>query len=258
MAPRECKGPRLFVEGLCERGAVEPHSLLPLSPNDSHYLKDVLRFPVGSLVEIADPRTGDTFTALVASISDGVTLSIVERVDSPVSNLAIILLCALCKGQKNELITDWATELGCSQIIFWQADRSIVRLKSEGDGESKAQKFSKAALAAAQQSRQTRPPRVTVESSLRNALMHLPTSQDTLKVCCSLEHDAPLLTELTSHIRPGGAVCIVIGPEGDLTPDEVTLLSEQGFRTASLGPQVLRSELAVVTAIVTVTSARPT
>ena len=256
MAPRECKGPRLFVEGLRKRGAVEPNSLLPLSPTDSHYLKDVLRLPVGALVEIGDPESGETFTASVASIADGVTLSVIEKLDATTTDLSIILLCALCKGEKNELITDWATELGCSQIIFWQAQRSIVRLKSEGDAQAKAQKFSKAALAAAQQSRQVRPPSVRVETSLKNALSHLPASENILKVCCSLEHEAPPLGEITSGLPPGSSLCIVIGPEGDLTPDELRNLYEHGFKPSSLGRQVLRSELAAVTAIVTVKNSR--
>ena len=256
MAPRECKGPRLFVEGLYKRGAIEPNSLLSLSPKDSHYLKDVLRLPVGALVEIGDPNSGDTFTATIASLADGVTLSIVSKNDAPTTELSIILLCALCKGQKNELIADWATELGCSQIIFWQADRSIVRLKNEGDAEAKAQKFSKAALAAAQQSRQARPPTVHVTTSLVKALSLLPSTPDLLKVSCSLEHDAPPLDELTSRLQPGGCICIAIGPEGDLTPEELESLAGHGFTAVSLGRQVLRSELAAVTAIVTAKTAR--
>ena len=257
MAPRECKGPRLFVEGLHKRGAVEPNSLFPLPPNDSHYLRDVLRLPVGAIVEIGDPDSGETFTASIASITDGVTLSVIGKLDTTTTDLSIILLCALCKGEKNELITDWATELGCSQIIFWQAQRSIVRLKSEGDAHVKAQKFTKAAIAAAQQSRQVRPPNVRVETSLKRALSHLPTSENILKVCCSLEHQAPPLEELTPHLQPGSSICIVIGPEGDLTPDELQTLYHQGFKAASLGHQVLRSELAVVTAIITAKTTRP-
>ncbi|MEY4669714.1 MAG: hypothetical protein RL518_2413 [Pseudomonadota bacterium] len=255
MASRECKGPRLFVEGLRERGALVSNSLIHLSPDDSHYLKDVLRLPVGALVELADPDTGETFKATIASDTDGITVSIIEKYDPLATDISITLLCALCKGQKNELITDWATELGCSQIIFWQADRSIVRLKSEADADAKTLKFSKAALAAAQQSRQVRPPQVMVTTSLPKALSQLSLPSETLKVCCSLEHEAPLLSEMTCHLKPGGSVALVIGPEGDLTPEELRNLHEAGFTAASLGRQVLRSELAAVTALVTVKNA---
>ena len=252
MAPREYKGPRLFVEGLCQRGVLHLNSLLPLSPHDSHYLKDVLRLPVGALVEIGDPESGETFKTSISSITDGVILSIIEKVDTASADVSVTLLCALCKGQKNELICDWATELGCAQIIFWQSDRSIVRLKSEDDAVAKAQKFTKAAIAAAQQSRQVRPPKVHVATSLTRALEVAHIGDAALKVCCSLEHDAPPLSQIASDLKPGGHVFIVVGPEGDLTPGEFDALKNNGFRAASLGRQVLRSELAVVAAIVTV------
>jgi 16S rRNA (uracil1498-N3)-methyltransferase len=207
---------------------------------------------VGALVEIGDPDTGDSFTASISSTTNGVILSIVEKVDNAKTDVSITLLCALCKGQKNELICDWATELGCTQIIFWQSDRSIVRLKSEDDTTAKAQKFSKAALAAAQQSRQVRPPKVHVATSLKKALELTSTGDAGLRVCCSLEHDAPPLSEIASSLKPADQVFIVIGPEGDLTPEEVEILKNNGFKAASLGRQVLRSELAAVTAIVTI------
>jgi 16S rRNA (uracil1498-N3)-methyltransferase len=207
---------------------------------------------VGALVEIGDPDTGDSFTASISSTTNGVTLSIVEKVDNAKTDLSITLLCALCKGQKNELICDWATELGCSQIIFWQSDRSIVRLKSEDDATAKAQKLSKAARAAAQQSRQVRPPKVHVATSLKKALELTSTGDAGLRVCCSLEHDAPPLSQMASDLEPGDRIYIVIGPEGDLTPEEVATLKNNGFNAVSLGRQVLRSELAAVTAIVTI------
>lgn len=255
MAPRECKGPRLFVEGLSKRGAVGPNSHLSLSPKDSHYLKDVLRLPVGELVEVGDPDSGETFKASIVEISDGVTLSVIEQVESDTTERSITLLCALCKGQKNELITDWATELGCSRIIFWQADRSIVRLKNEADADAKSEKFSKAALAAAQQSRQPKPPTVRVTTSLARALDLLTIDPADLKLSCSLEHDAPPLSERMREDTAGGSVCVAIGPEGDLTPHELAALSAYGFKPASLGRQILRSELAAVTAIIAIKTA---
>lgn len=255
MAPRECKGPRLFVEGLYERGAIEPNSLLPLSPKDSHYLKDVLRLPVGALVEIGDPDSGETFKAAITTISEGVTLTIHEKIDSVRTDIPVTLLCALCKGQKNELITDWATELGCANIIFWQAERSIVRLKNEGDAEAKAQKFTKAALAAAQQSRQMRPPRVSVTTSLANTLKLLAPTPADLSLVCSLEHDARPLSSLLTTPQDGGRIFLAIGPEGDLTPSESEALKEHGFTPVSLGRTILRSELATLVALVSVRAA---
>jgi 16S rRNA (uracil1498-N3)-methyltransferase len=252
MAPRECKGPRLFVEGLCQRGALHLGSALELPSDESHYIRNVLRLAVGEAIEIADPDTGDSYAASISSVTNGVTATIAERLETPTRNGSITILCALCKGQKNELICDWATELGCSRLIFWQAERSIVRLRDAKDAVAKEEKFANAGWAAAQQSRQPKPPQVKVALSLLEALALLPSTSQGLKTYCSLEQDAPLLSSLPIALDS----YLVIGPEGDLTPKEMETLRENGFQPASLGREVLRSELAVVTAVVTITSLR--
>jgi len=41
----------------------------------------------------------------------------------------------------------------------------------------------------------------------------------------------------------------VVGPEGGLSPSEITLAQSKGYQPFSLGPSILRSETAVVTAL---------
>jgi 16S rRNA (uracil1498-N3)-methyltransferase len=43
-----------------------------------------------------------------------------------------------------------------------------------------------------------------------------------------------------------GSVLILIGPEGDFTPDEITLAQEKGFHAIDLGSNRLRTETAGV------------
>lgn len=54
--------------------------------------------------------------------------------------------------------------------------------------------------------------------------------------------EQPLRT-LSPH--PGGQAALAIGPEGGWVPFEVELLSRQGFLPVSLGPRILRVEVAV-------------
>ena len=255
MTPRERKGPRLFVEGLRERGVLVSNTTLTLPPAESHYLRDVLRLPVGAALEVGDPSEGRVFTATIAAIGESVAVSILQPIGDSRSETSVTLLCALCKGQKNDQICDWATELGCSRIIFWQADSSIVRLKNDGDSDVKAARLQKIATAAAQQSRQVKPPTVHVETSLQKALAHLDGDASPLNIYCSLEYGAPLLHERLTSTSENSHINIFVGPEGDLTPEESKTLATQGFLPVSLGPNVLRSELAAITALITVTNA---
>jgi 16S rRNA (uracil1498-N3)-methyltransferase len=42
---------------------------------------------------------------------------------------------------------------------------------------------------------------------------------------------------------------VLIGPEGDFTPQEITLAKEAGFLPVSLGQQVLRVDTAAIAAV---------
>jgi 16S rRNA (uracil1498-N3)-methyltransferase len=49
---------------------------------------------------------------------------------------------------------------------------------------------------------------------------------------------------LKSVARPGGDYLVLIGPEGDFSPDELQSALDHGFQKVSLGPTRLRTETA--------------
>ena len=259
------RGPRLFVDALCPQGIDILHQQIELSQENTHYLRDVLRLKDGDHLELGDPDSGAIFSAVILSTTSAVTVLIKEALpDTQLLQQPIVLLFALCKGQKNELVCDWATELGCSSIIFWQAERSVVRLKDERELSAKAARLTKIAQAAAQQSKQSRPPQIHVVRSLSAATalsaaaeisaaaQTLPSNSVGLKLYCSLSPDAAPIHALLSTLNNSVATAVVIGPEGDLSPEEETLLKSSGWLPVSLGKSTLRSELAALTAIVAV------
>ena len=259
------RGPRLFVDALCPHGIEILHQQIELSQENTHYLRDVLRLKDGDHLELGDPDSGAIFSAVILSTTSAVTVLIKEALpDTQLLQRPIVLLFALCKGQKNELVCDWATELGCSSIIFWQAERSVVRLKDERELSAKAARLTKIAQAAAQQSKQSRPPQIHVVRSLSAATalsaaaeisaaaQTLQSNSVGLKLYCSLSPDAAPVHALLLTLNNSVATAIVIGPEGDLSPEEETLLKSSGWLPVSLGKSTLRSELAALTAIVAV------
>lgn len=255
MTPRDRKPPRLFVDGLRERGVLLCGSSLSLPSSETHYLRDVLRLPVGTTLELGDPEHPGLFRVTITSLDASEAIVTIDAsIEDQGAEIPVTLLCALCKGQKNDLICDWATELGCERIIFWQAERSIVRVRSNDECANKEQRLSKIATAAAQQSRQVRPPKVRVVQSLQTALNEISREMtpQTLNLRCSLEHDALPIADIVTGVRTGTQITIAIGPEGDITPEEHSLLARSGFKAVSLGPKVLRSELAVVTALASI------
>ncbi|MFN4895664.1 MAG: RsmE family RNA methyltransferase [Pseudomonadota bacterium] len=251
MAARYSSGPRLFVSNVRFCFSDPLPRRIELSSNEGHYLRDVLRLSVGTQIEVGDPSNGTIGLATIDSLQEPVSVVVSAWVQDqrPVER-PITILCALCKGDKNEQICDWSTELGCVEIHFWQSPRSVVRLRSENDFTQRANRFQKIATAAAQQSKQPNPPRVTVHPSLATALgliTHLDTSS---RYLCSLEPESRPLSEMCATKELNIPAVLAIGPEGDITPEERELFVNRAqFIPITLGPSVLRSELAVVSAI---------
>ena len=60
---------------------------------------------------------------------------------------------------------------------------------------------------------------------------------------------------LPATLRRGEAALILIGPEGDFSPEEITFARANGFEEITLGAQRLRTETAAVAAVVMVSVA---
>jgi 16S rRNA (uracil1498-N3)-methyltransferase len=58
--------------------------------------------------------------------------------------------------------------------------------------------------------------------------------------------------KLQEAIQAGKDTVILIGPEGDFTPEEVELAASKGFTPVSLGPNRLRTETAGLVACQTI------
>jgi len=254
MTAHRSRGPRLFLSDVRFVFSDHQPQTISIPKKESHYLRDVLRLQVGDPIEIGDSASGLLGEGEVSELGEQVSVTLHRIAPSPQSfRRPIILLCALCKGEKNDQICDWATELGCQSIIFWQSPRSIVRLRDDRECLRKAERLSSIGLAAAQQSRQPRPPEVSVHRTLVAALASLPSLDSATKIICSLDPSAKPIDSLVTPTASPMPVIIAVGPEGDFSPDEYeTLTRERGFIPMSLGPSVLRSELAVVVALTTV------
>jgi 16S rRNA (uracil1498-N3)-methyltransferase len=253
MTARHSRGPRLFLSDVRFVFSSDAPQQLTLPPEQSHYVRDVLRLSVGDPIEIGSTEQGTVATGTIAALNDKVRVTLHAYIEAMSLQREIHILCALCKGEKNEQILDWATELGCRSVHFWQASRSIVRLRNEQEISRKVERLSKIALAAAQQSRQQIPPSVGIHQTLHAAIRSLPQLASSVKALCSLSPEAGSVRELLSDKSVSTPIIIACGPEGDFTPEEEhQLCHEHGFTPVSLGPSVLRSELAVVTAIVSI------
>lgn len=213
-----------------------------LPKDTSHHLANVLRLKAGSNILILNSEGGEAaFVGELLAENGKVrilrSLPLEERV-SPVHTLVF----AISKGEKNDFVCEKATELGVSKIVFWESARSIVRLKSSEDLEKKLKRWREISKSSASQCRRENVAEVEVAKTVEAVLSAL-TPRSFL---CSLAPDALPLGRAIENKEP---FTLIVGPEGDLSPDEERTLREFGCIPVSLGPYVLRAETAAVVAI---------
>jgi 16S rRNA (uracil1498-N3)-methyltransferase len=218
---------------------------------EARHAVTVKRLSPGEPVDIVD-GAGTRMTGKVVSGSSSgleVECSTVVAEDRP--DIRLVLAQALAKGDRDELAIETATELGIDAVIPWQSERSIVRWKGDRAARAHA-KWQSAVSAAAKQARRAWIPevRAAVETS---GLCAAVAAADLAVI---LHEDAvrPLRAVLEGWQGNAGTgareILLIVGPEGGISPREVTKLCDNGAVTALLGHHVLRSSTAGPAAVV--------
>ena len=162
-------------------------------------------------------------------------------IEIPAPSPAIWLVQALAKGDRDELAVQQATELGVDGVIPWSAQRSIV--KWEGAKVRKGHdRWSAIVREASKQSVRSWVPEVGDLASL-SVLASLAAVTRMLL----LEPTAALaMSALETDERD---VVIVVGPEGGISPSELSRLEAAGATPVRLGETILRTSTAGPAAI---------
>jgi len=230
---------RFFVEKFEEGKAY-------LRGEGAEHLGRVLRAEPGQLYELSDGAAvwlGRVQKISRARGSDEIEFALLEKVPAIESPMQIRLLLSIVKFDRMEWCLEKATELGVREIVPLAAARSEKALVLAA--EKRAQRWRKILLESAQQSRRLRPPALAPASKSQEAFA---AARENLKITFSEREEAPPLREILSAAS-SQQVCIAIGPEGGWTEEEVASASRSGFREASLGREILRTETAVIAAL---------
>ena len=225
-----------------ESGIVD--GLVHLNAEDAHHAQRVLRMKVGEAAQIfCDQRR---FTAEITDMDEGVTLRIVEELPSTEAKLRITLYQGLPKADKMELITQKAVELGAHRVVPVAMNRCVVQLNQK-DGAKKQERWQKIAREACKQSGRCMMMPVDAPISFKELLKRLP---DHAAAIVPWE-DAQGYSLRTFHQEHPDVrdVAIVIGPEGGMSPEENDQMKAASCQSVTLGPRILRTETAGLSAI---------
>jgi 16S rRNA (uracil1498-N3)-methyltransferase len=224
---------RIFVES-AQLG------LLPLNSEQSHYLADVLRHRVGDSISVFD-GVGGAYDAQVERMGQGqVVLRLTSKQVHPLSR-PLTIIQSLPKGDKLDFVLQKCTELGVSTFVLAQAARSVSRVDAQ-KVDAKLSRWSRVVQEAARQCGRDDVPTVLFAPSLADGLKLL-TGMHRLLVLDEEESTHSLASTLSQTPSDRG-VAVVVGPEGGLTRDEVSLCRSQNGQPVTLGRRILRTETA--------------
>ncbi len=219
---------------------------LALDTAEAHHAVDVLRMKAGDRATVFNGEGAEAEVELVKAGKQGVELRRISIQKTPRLACRITLGQAIPKGKNMELILEKATELGATEIAPLLSERTIVR-GTESEHERKQSKWQRVVVEACKQCGQNWVPRVA-RARTPKAFFESGPKYDLLLIA-SLQSDArPLkqvLADLGAEKRPS-SLLILIGPEGDFTPAELSLAKSHGCRPVTLGPIILRTETAAL------------
>ena len=215
-----------------------------LSPEESHHAVHVLRLRSGDSASVFDGRGTELRVRLADVDPERVSFETLSTTKTPRPACRIRFGQALIKPAGMELLLQKLTELGVAEIWPIASERSV----SKPEGEKRiSSRWQAIALAACKQSGQNWLPRIPEAVPLDAFLAAPDPAPPVSRVIGSLQPEARPLSTLVAEAKDQGTISafdVLIGPEGDFSPAEIGRARSAGFRPASLGPLVLRSETA--------------
>ncbi|HWQ03700.1 MAG TPA: RsmE family RNA methyltransferase, partial [Candidatus Nitrosotenuis sp.] len=200
----------------------------------------VLRAKPGQQFELSDGR--EIWLAQIDSVQrDAVKFVLVEPIPAADPRLRTVLLLSVVKFDRFEWALEKATELGVSEICPLSAARCEKALLQAAP--RRALRWKKILFESAQQSRRLRPPELHLLTRANASFATF--GECDCKVLFSELPTAPALRNCLKGVKAQSAA-MAIGPEGGWTDEELAAARAAGFREASLGSTILRTETAVV------------
>ena len=149
-----------------------------------------------------------------------------------------IAVAATKNPDRLEWFVEKAVEIGVTEI-------SIIRCAHSEKESVKTDRMERLMIAAMKQSLRFRLPAFHPAIELQALVQQYAPLHDWQKFIayCGEENDKQ---ELISLAAPQTNSLILIGPEGDFSPDEVVMAQQSGFRTVTFGSMRLRTETAAL------------
>lgn len=220
-----------YIPGISE-------NIVTLDPIESKHAVKVLRLSKGDQIQIVDGKGGFYNAEIVDDNPKNCRISILDSIqDFGKKNFNLHIAIAPTKNiDRFEWFIEKATEIGINEItpiISEHSERKII----------KPERLEKILVAAIKQSIKAYLPVLNEMTTFKDFVSNSKSKYKFIAHCNEGEK-----IHLKNEIKKSEDVLILIGPEGDFSPEEVDLAKENGYNEISLGNSRLRTETAGVVA----------
>ncbi len=213
-----------------------------LNAEESKHIIKVLRMKSGDIIHFTDGK-GMLYHCRISEANPrGCFVEVLkEEKGSDRRNFYLYMAVAPTKNiNRFEWFLEKATEIGIDRItpiISEHSERKVV----------KHDRLNRVITAAVKQSLKTRHPQLDDSMAFSKVIK---TNFKGEKYIAYIDEKVTL--ELSKAYTPGTNTMVLIGPEGDFSPEEVEQAKKEGFIPVRLGPSRLRTETAAVAACHTI------
>ncbi|MDZ4664307.1 MAG: 16S rRNA (uracil(1498)-N(3))-methyltransferase [Bacteroidota bacterium] len=204
-----------------------------LTPEESWHCFKVLRCKVGDQIHIIDGLGAAYKGVLMLATEKQCVANITEGpIYQSKRNYYLHLAIAPTKQiDRIEWMIEKAVEIGIDELSF-------IKCKNSERMNIKIDRIQKIVESAVKQSKQACIPKINDITDFKNML----ASESHIKLIAHCEEsDKGNLKDLN---LAGNSICVLIGPEGDFTIQEIEEAQKAGFKAVSLGKTRLRTETA--------------
>lgn len=214
-------------------------ALITLTEQVTSHVARVLRMKEGDEICLFNGRNQECIARLIEVKKRLVNVELIQVKEiTRESPFQIILVQALSKGDRFDLVVQKAVELGVTKLIPIITERNSVRL-DENKRQKKLSLWQNIIESASEQCG-------------RNQLMQLSdiiSFDEYIKNKEDFEHfvlDPYSQKSLNQKEKPSNGAVFLIGPEGGFSDTEIKQLTQIGVQAVCFGPRILRTETAAI------------
>ena len=242
---------RLYVDA-----PLSKNQSVALDDKQAHYLRGVLRLPVGASVLVFNGRQGEWRAHIAALGKKSARLMPQQQLRQQEAASSLWLLAAPIKRDRLDYLAQKATEMGVGRLWPIITQRTQQSMKNPKRANDLCHRLKANAIEAAEQCGILAVPEIAAPIALAALLADWPQAGAGRQLIFCDESAPPAQgRHALKNLNRNQQFAVLIGPEGGFTTDEIAALhAHPDCHSISLGPRILRADTAMVAALAIVQS----